>query len=52
MGYMLSGRIQLKLGNAVHTAKAGDVIYLTNEMPSRWENKGAEPVLLLWIKVK
>ncbi len=29
IGYMLSGRIQLKLGNAVHTANAGDVIYLT-----------------------
>ncbi len=52
MGYVLSGRIQLKLGNAVHTANAGDLIYLTTEMPSRWENKGTEPAVLLWIKVR
>ena len=52
MGYMLSGCIQFKLGNAVHTANAGDIVYLTSEMPSRWENKGTEPARLFWIKVK
>ncbi len=52
MGYMLSGRIQIKLGNAIHTANAGDIIHLTSEMPSQWENKGTEPAVLFWIKLK
>ena len=52
MGYLLSGRIQLKLGNAIHTANAGDIIYLTSEIPSRWENKEPEPAVLFWIKIK
>ncbi len=52
IGYLLSGKLQLKIKNAVHTVRAGDVVYLTTEMPSQWKNLGANPARLLWIKVK
>lgn len=52
IGYMLSGKLQMKLRNEVHTAKEGDVIYLITETPSGWKNPGPDPARLLWIKVK
>ena len=52
VGYMLSGKLQLKLEKAVYTVRAGDVIYLTNEMPSQWKNPGSGLARILWIKVK
>jgi transcriptional regulator with XRE-family HTH domain/KaiC/GvpD/RAD55 family RecA-like ATPase len=52
MGYLLSGKLQLKFQKAVHTVKEGDVIYLTSEMPTQWRNPGPEVARLLWIKVK
>ena len=52
IGYVLSGMLQMKLGNRSHTARAGDIIYLSTEMPSGWKNPGPEPATMLWIKVK
>ncbi|UCD32936.1 MAG: helix-turn-helix domain-containing protein [Desulfobacterales bacterium] len=52
IGYLLSGKLQLKLEKAVFTAHANDVIYLTSEIPSRWENPGPETARLLWMKIK
>jgi len=52
IGYVLSGKLQLKLEKAVHTARAGDVIYLTSEMPTQWKNPGKSTASLLWIKIK
>ncbi len=52
IGYLLSGKLQLKLEKAVYTVRTGDVIYLTTEMPSQWKNPGPGPARLLWIKVK
>ena len=52
IGYLLSGKLQLKLKKAVYNVKAGDVIYLTTEMPSQWQNTGTKTARLLWIKVK
>jgi transcriptional regulator with XRE-family HTH domain len=51
VGYLLSGKLQLKLDKAVHTVRARDVIYLTSEIPSQWENPGPETARLLWIKI-
>ena len=51
MGYLISGKLQLTVEGNVHTAEAGDVIYLTNQLPSQWKNIGPEPARLLWIKV-
>jgi transcriptional regulator with XRE-family HTH domain len=52
IGYLLSGKLQLKLEKAVSTIRSGDVIYLTSAMPSQWKNPGPGIARLLWIKVK
>jgi len=52
IGYLLSGRLQVKLKKGAYTVRSGDVIYLTNEMPSQWKNPGPTAARLLWIKVK
>jgi len=51
MGYVLAGRLQLKVGKAVYTARPGEVIYLTSEMPTQWSNPGRTPARLLWVKI-
>ncbi|MFH1350814.1 MAG: cupin domain-containing protein [Pseudomonadota bacterium] len=52
LGYLLSGRLQLKLEKAVYNVRAGDVIYLSSEMPSQWINPGPGSARLLWLKIK
>jgi quercetin dioxygenase-like cupin family protein len=52
IGYLLSGTLQLKLEKSVYQVRTGDVIYLTSEIPSQWENPGPEMARLLWIKIK
>ncbi len=52
IGYLLSGRLQVRVGKAVYNLKAGDVIYLTSEMPGEWRNLGPSVARLLWVKVK
>jgi len=52
VGYLLSGKLQMKLGKAVYSARAGDVIYLTSEMPSQWKNPGPGLARMLWLKIK
>ncbi len=50
MGYLLSGKLRMSLNKATYTVRAGDVIYLTSEMPSEWRNPGPNVARLLWIK--
>jgi transcriptional regulator with XRE-family HTH domain/KaiC/GvpD/RAD55 family RecA-like ATPase len=52
VGYVLSGKLQIRLEQAVYTARAGDVIYLTSEMPTQWKNPGNSIAKLLWLKIK
>ena len=52
IGYLLSGKLQLKLGKADYTVSENDTIYLTTEMPSQWKNPGPGPARLLWFKIK
>jgi transcriptional regulator with XRE-family HTH domain/KaiC/GvpD/RAD55 family RecA-like ATPase len=52
VGYVLSGRLQVRVGKAVHHLKTGDVIYLTSEIPGEWRNPGPTVARLLWVKVK
>lgn len=52
IGYVLSGRLQVRVGKAVYFLKTGDVIYLTSEIPGEWRNPGPSVARLLWIKVK
>jgi transcriptional regulator with XRE-family HTH domain/KaiC/GvpD/RAD55 family RecA-like ATPase len=52
IGYLLSGKLQLKLEKSVYNVQAGDVIYFTTEIPSQWKNPGPGTARLLWIKIK
>jgi transcriptional regulator with XRE-family HTH domain/KaiC/GvpD/RAD55 family RecA-like ATPase len=51
IGYVLEGTLRFKMGQEDHTAKAGDLIYLTDESPEQWENPGPGPARLLWVKI-
>jgi transcriptional regulator with XRE-family HTH domain/KaiC/GvpD/RAD55 family RecA-like ATPase len=52
MGYLLSGKLQLKFQRAVHTVNEGDVVYLTSEIPTQWRNPGPDVARLLWLKIR
>ena len=52
IGYLLSGKLQLKLEKSLYNVRSGDVIYLTSEMPSQWKNPGPGTAKLLWVKIK
>jgi transcriptional regulator with XRE-family HTH domain len=52
VGYVLSGRLQVRVGKGVYHLKTGDVIYLTSEVPGEWRNPGPAVARLLWVKVK
>jgi transcriptional regulator with XRE-family HTH domain len=52
IGYLLSGKLNVKLEKAAYTLRSGDVIYLTSEMPTEWKNPGPSAAKLLWIKIK
>ena len=52
IGYLLSGKLHVKLEKAAYTLRPGDVIYLTSEMPTEWRNPGPSAARLLWIKIK
>jgi transcriptional regulator with XRE-family HTH domain len=52
MGYLLSGKLRVTLGNATYTIRAGDTICLTSEIPTHWKNPGKNVARLLWVKSK
>lgn len=52
MGYLISGKLQVRIDKAAYTLRAGDTIYLTSEMPTQWKNPGPGSARMLWIKVK
>jgi quercetin dioxygenase-like cupin family protein len=52
MGFVISGELQLKVGNETHTAHSGDVIILESENPNQWKNIGTETARLWWIKAR
>jgi transcriptional regulator with XRE-family HTH domain/KaiC/GvpD/RAD55 family RecA-like ATPase len=52
LGYLAAGTLQLKIGGEAYTAAAGDLIYLTRQLPAQWFNPGPETARLLWIKLE
>jgi uncharacterized RmlC-like cupin family protein len=52
LGYLIDGRLELKIGNRLHQAGPGDVIYLTSELPTQWKNTGKGTARLLWVKIR
>lgn len=51
-GYLLEGKLTTTIRNVDHPISAGDVVYLTRDYPTRWENVGTDTVRLLWLKLK
>ncbi|MGD8366006.1 MAG: helix-turn-helix domain-containing protein [Desulfobacterales bacterium] len=52
IGYVLSGRLQMKLKKSIRQIRSGDLVYLTTEIPSQWKNPGPGIARLLWLKMK
>ncbi|MDY6823733.1 MAG: helix-turn-helix domain-containing protein [Thermodesulfobacteriota bacterium] len=52
MGYLISGTLKTTIHNQTRTVNAGDLIHLSTDMPTQWENPGPEPAVLLWLKIK
>jgi transcriptional regulator with XRE-family HTH domain/KaiC/GvpD/RAD55 family RecA-like ATPase len=52
IGYVLSGKLQMKLDKAAYNLRPGDTVYLTSEMPSQWKNLGPAVAKMLWVKIK
>ncbi len=52
MGYVLSGKLRMSLKKATYTLRAGDLVYLTTDMPSQWRNPGPNIARVLWVKSK
>jgi transcriptional regulator with XRE-family HTH domain/KaiC/GvpD/RAD55 family RecA-like ATPase len=51
-GYLVRGKLQMKINKTVHTINPGDVVYLTPGLPSEWKNTGTDTARLLWAKIK
>ncbi len=48
-GYLLSGRLEVIIQNRTHALDGGDLVYLTVDTPTRWENPDHNPARLLWV---
>jgi len=52
MGFLLSGKLLIKMGPEAHELLPGDLIHLTSEIPTAWSNPGPDSARLLWIMIK
>jgi transcriptional regulator with XRE-family HTH domain/KaiC/GvpD/RAD55 family RecA-like ATPase len=52
MGYMLSGELEFTVSGSVYRIQPGEVVYLTSQIPTKWENTGNTQGRMLWIKIK
>jgi transcriptional regulator with XRE-family HTH domain/KaiC/GvpD/RAD55 family RecA-like ATPase len=52
MGYVLSGKLQARIGSVNYDLQQGDVLSLVSETPEQWRNIGTDVAQLLWIIVK
>ena len=51
-GYLLSGSLEVECQDQTHSLEAGDTLYLKTTSPTRWQNPGRTPAILLWMKIK
>jgi transcriptional regulator with XRE-family HTH domain len=52
MGYLLSGKLHMTVGEVVQKLRPGDLVYITTDIPTRWFNPGPNSAKLLWMKMK
>jgi quercetin dioxygenase-like cupin family protein len=51
LGYLLAGRLTLRLRGQVRELMPGDVVVLRKDMPEQWENAGDRLAELFWVKI-
>ncbi len=51
IGHLISGEMEMTLGDRVHRLQTGSVIHLTREIPASWKNTGETAAVLLWVKL-
>lgn len=52
MGFVLEGALEVKIGGDLHVLKAGDTIYLKEDIPLWWNNTEDKTARMLWIQLK
>ncbi len=52
LGYVLTGKLRIKMSHGVFDAAGGDVIHLAAESPLQWKNTGSRAARILWIKIR
>lgn len=50
-GYVISGLLNMTMGDETHRLMSGDVVYLIRQSPSSWYNPGPDKAALLWVKI-
>ncbi len=51
-GYLLSGKLTVRIKNQSHELGVGDIVYLRKDTPDQWENTSDTPAEVLWITLK
>ena len=51
-GYVLNGELQVRIGTDFQKVTAGDVVYLTTELPVQWKNTKSKSAQLIWLLIK
>jgi transcriptional regulator with XRE-family HTH domain len=52
MGLVMEGHLLVEVNGSQEDAFEGDIIYLADELPTRWRNPGQSPARLMWAKLK
>lgn len=52
MGYLLSGRLEIRLEGKHYAVETGDTVYLKSHIPKQWKNPGPDVARLIWINVR
>lgn len=50
LGYVLQGKLRIKMSHGVFAASTGDVIHLAAETPLQWKNTTSRAAKILWVK--
>jgi len=51
IGYLISGKLELRMDKQIWSLGPGDLVYLTHEQLSGWKNPGSDPASLLWFTI-
>jgi len=50
--FLISGVLELEMGERKYIMNEGDIIHLTSDVPKKWENNSDKPAKILWMLVK